>query len=241
MDAHESSSSPLIDSYAAGLIDGEGYIGIQEAGGSFQVRLKIGMTDKGLPALRRMVKHYGGKINLDRHVGEKTRETHVWRLTGQSASNLIRALIPMLAVKQEPAQIALRFQAMVDQSPRLPNGRASWTPQMRSLAAEFRRRIQEANRRGPDPSQSPPINLPQLAIYGAGSWWEPDDSLFGPVEYSGQIPPSGVVHRGVMYSLPTEPLAKSPTLMPTPRTSDTNGAGRHGSGGPDLRTVVTGL
>lgn len=29
------------------------------------------------------------------------------------------------------------------------------------------------------------------------------------------------------------------TLLPTPRTSDTNGAGAHGSGGPDLRTVAT--
>lgn len=28
-------------------------------------------------------------------------------------------------------------------------------------------------------------------------------------------------------------------LLPTPRTSDTNGAGKHGSGGPDLRTVVS--
>lgn len=28
-------------------------------------------------------------------------------------------------------------------------------------------------------------------------------------------------------------------LMPTPRTSDTNGPGAHGSGGPDLRTAVT--
>lgn len=27
-------------------------------------------------------------------------------------------------------------------------------------------------------------------------------------------------------------------LLPTPRTSDTNGAGAHGQGGPDLRTVV---
>lgn len=27
-------------------------------------------------------------------------------------------------------------------------------------------------------------------------------------------------------------------LLPTPRTSDTNGAGAHGTGGPDLRTVV---
>lgn len=29
------------------------------------------------------------------------------------------------------------------------------------------------------------------------------------------------------------------TLLPTPRTSDTNGAGSHGEGGPDLRTAVT--
>ena len=27
-------------------------------------------------------------------------------------------------------------------------------------------------------------------------------------------------------------------LLPTPRTSDTNGAGAHGDGGPDLRTVA---
>lgn len=30
-------------------------------------------------------------------------------------------------------------------------------------------------------------------------------------------------------------------LLPTPKTSDTNGAGRHGTGGPDLRTAVTTL
>jgi hypothetical protein len=29
------------------------------------------------------------------------------------------------------------------------------------------------------------------------------------------------------------------TLLPTPRTSDTNGTGEHGDGGPDLRTAVT--
>ena len=37
-----------------------------------------------------------------------------------------------------------------------------------------------------------------------------------------------------------EMLLKPPTpLMPTPRTSDTNGACAHGTGGPDLRTVVS--
>jgi hypothetical protein len=29
------------------------------------------------------------------------------------------------------------------------------------------------------------------------------------------------------------------TLLPTPQTSDTNGPGEHGTGGPDLRTAVS--
>ena len=33
-------------------------------------------------------------------------------------------------------------------------------------------------------------------------------------------------------------LPNAVSLLPTPRTSDTNGAGTHGDGGPDLRTVV---
>jgi hypothetical protein len=33
-------------------------------------------------------------------------------------------------------------------------------------------------------------------------------------------------------------LPSAISLLPTPRTSDTNGAGEHGTGGPDLRTVV---
>ncbi|MFE3220259.1 hypothetical protein [Streptomyces antimycoticus] len=35
------------------------------------------------------------------------------------------------------------------------------------------------------------------------------------------------------------PLGLAVRLLPTPRTSDTNGAGSHGEGGPDLRTAVS--
>jgi hypothetical protein len=35
------------------------------------------------------------------------------------------------------------------------------------------------------------------------------------------------------------PLAIAIQLLPSPRTSDANGAGAHGTGGPDLRTVVS--
>lgn len=60
-------------------------------------------------------------------------------------------------------------------------------------------------------------------------------------------PESGTWDLGFAYAHPMSELPTSASgcsssldpLMPTPRTSDTNGAGKHGDGGPDLRTVVS--
>lgn len=191
-----------MDTYAAGLIDGEGYIGIQEAGGSFQVRLKVSMSDKGLPALRRMEQVYGGKVEPDRPATDVRRESWTWRLTGQAAARVIEAVRPHLLVKAEPADIAMAFQAMVDASPRLPNGRATWTTDMRERASVFRARIQEANRRGPDP-EPPALPAGQpVAVYRWGAWWEPEEDLFGPVEFTDRMPMHGLMVAGHVYSTP---------------------------------------
>ena len=62
---------------------------------------------------------------------------------------------------------------------------------------------------------------------------------------SGTWPSSGMTRGGVAYALRTSGRRTAATgssssrLLPTPRTSDTNGAGAHGQGGPDLRTAVT--
>jgi len=49
--------------------------------------------------------------------------------------------------------------------------------------------------------------------------------------------PAAMRHAAIGMGSLTEVIGYS--LMPTPRTSDTNGAGEHGTGGPDLRTVVS--
>ena len=62
--------------------------------------------------------------------------------------------------------------------------------------------------------------------------------------YWGTLPTSGMTRAGTAYELPTsEPPTAEPgcSLLPSPRTSDTNGAGHHGDGGPDLRTVIADL
>lgn len=48
--------------------------------------------------------------------------------------------------------------------------------------------------------------------------------------------PQGRAYKGEAIDLPT--ACGESALLPTPRTSDANGAGAHGDGGPDLRTAL---
>ena len=84
--------------------------------------------------------------------------------------------------------------------------------------------------------------------------WSPARDVWTPMEgpailpmfehlavYSETFPPSGSMRNGMVFSRPmSAPLmgGSVSSFLPTPRVSDSNGAGRHGSGGPDLRTVV---
>lgn len=213
--------------YAAGLIDGEGYIGIQEAGGSFQVRLKVAMSDKGRSALEQMVRLYGGRINDSKARNERYRDTCTWVVTGEHACSVIRKVKKWLIVKQEPAGIALSFQVMLEIAERRPNGRRAWTDEMRAKAAELRARIQEANRRGPDPEVNPRIsNMTPIAKYRAGAWWDANDSLFGPEPFSSGLPASGAMIDGVIYEAQPGIPSSSPSdeaLLRTPCAAEVEG------------------
>lgn len=208
------------DEYAAGLIDGEGYIGIQESGGSFQVRLKVSMTDKGLPALHALRKMYGGRVGPDRDATATNRASHAWRLTGESAASVIRRLRPLLLVKGAAADVALEFDAMLTAAPMRPNRGRYWTDEMRERSEMLKRRIQEANRRGPDPESPTLPDVSPLAVYRWGWWWEPDDDLFGPVEFTGSLPTSGSMIAGHLFAAPESDAAPAGRYLPTPTTRD---------------------
>lgn len=188
--------------YAAGLIDGEGYIGIQEAGGSFQVRLKVAMTDKGRPALEALSALFGGRVRRDRDATESNRSTLVWLVTGKAAVKVVSQLRPMLLVKAEAADIALEFGRMHEALPTLSRRGRLWDAESLARASMLRARIQEANRRGPDPAPPRiPEGLTPRALYRWGWWWEPENDLFGPVELQGKLPASGVMISGHVYAM----------------------------------------
>lgn len=188
------------DAYAAGLIDGEGYIRIRQAGTSYQVQLKIGMTDRGLPALKRMQRLYGGAIdNEKRSRGNQRPDVYTWRMNGSAASGVIRKVQPFLTIKAAQAEIALSLQDMIDSADRRGNRQAVWTEDMRSRAALMDERMRWENRRG---RETPLPNLPIVAQYSGGAWWEPNDGLFGPIRFEGNFPKHGRMVKGRIYELP---------------------------------------
>lgn len=65
---------------------------------------------------------------------------------------------------------------------------------------------------------------------------EPDAPRFGDLTL---LPtPTARDHKGQNQRRDATCLPGAVDLLPTPRTSDSNGAGRHGAGGPDLRSAV---
>lgn len=188
------------DHYAAGLIDGEGYIGIQQAGGTYQLRLKVSMSDKGTPALRAMKSLYGGKIYDDRDATISRRASFTWVLTGDKAGEVIERLSPLFLVKRQAADVALEFRKLHQSLEPSPLRGRRWTQEASDRAAMLVRRIQESNRRGPDPAPPRlPSGMEPTAIYRWGWWWEPNDDLFGPVEFQGKLPTSGMMIAGHVY------------------------------------------
>ncbi|MER7167273.1 DNA cytosine methyltransferase [Micromonospora sp. NPDC000207] len=90
--------------------------------------------------------------------------------------------------------------------------------------------------------RSPAVRVPssEPAAERSGDVWLPVQRvLFGDVQAI-KWPPSGISRAGLVWPLPVDTCGDNGVdLLPTPRTSDTNGAGAHDSGGPDLRPVVS--
>jgi len=90
-----------------------------------------------------------------------------------------------------------------------------------------------------------PTFLTPFAIWhhDSSSWRTSEATSLWDLELSSlTLPTWGGLHDGELYELPMPELPISGpdfSSLPTPRTSDTNGAGRHGDGGLDLRTAVT--
>lgn len=173
-------------------------------------------------------------------------------------------MLPFLRVKRAQAELVLEMLGRA--WPASENGRGiSWTPEISEEWAAAKTRMEDLNARGMAvPGEEIALlvgdqwMIPQSDLFGER--WE---------TFSGRFPTSGSLRNGALYARPTlapptsgsggsvSPGLPTPTardwkgqghdgqlpnavsLLPTPRTSDKNGAGVHGTGGQDLRTVIS--
>ena len=100
--------------YTAGIVDGEGCIGIYETKRSGRVAglySVVTVTNTNLILLDWLVSRFGGTYNIHNRVeGQKT--SFVWRLYSRQAANFIEQILPHLRLKWEQAEIVLKLESM---------------------------------------------------------------------------------------------------------------------------------
>jgi hypothetical protein len=100
--------------YLAGLIDGEGYIGIKKmtrhdcAAPSYHARIQVRMVDE--PAIALLAHELGGKYYHERTATGLRRALYCWQVSDALAERTLRALLPYLRIKRRNAEEVLRLR-----------------------------------------------------------------------------------------------------------------------------------
>ena len=109
--------------YCAGLLDGEGYIGVKRTKAyacqgrttpGYHARIGIKMVDEG--AIRFFAETLGGWYWQEKPSLKNGRPYFVYQATDAKAAGILRALLPYLRVKRESAETVLRLRDLQSDS-----------------------------------------------------------------------------------------------------------------------------
>ena len=95
------------EAYAAGMLDGEGCIYISP-GVTHQHQLSVVFAQVEPESLEFLSYEYGGRVRPGK-VTSAGRATYQWHLTGKDAINFLADVHPYLIIKQQQADVAMRW------------------------------------------------------------------------------------------------------------------------------------
>jgi hypothetical protein len=204
--------SPLY-AYVAGLIDGEGCLGIQSTNSTqFYAEISIGMSDKALPLLLEVQKTLGGTVTKRREPTEKWNGAHTWRIGGDAALAFISEVGPFLILKREQYQVLMELKQLVENL-EVVGSRRKWTPEASSNAAKVKQKMHLLNKKGPN------------AQNAVGGWYYPNPDLFGNWRpFSEKFPRWGMTVDGLLFQpkkLEPRSSEKDSSLWPRPVAAET--------------------
>lgn len=142
------------DEYLAGLLDGEGTIGINHRPRrddgrreEMQSHIVVSFTMCDREPLDAIVERFGGKVH--KLTTEPTwRTPYRWQSHSRAGEELLRAARPYLLVKHRQADLALEFRATLMQGGRANPERAKMNADVIAKRLRLRKEIRALNRRG---------------------------------------------------------------------------------------------
>jgi hypothetical protein len=231
--------SPMTPAYVAGLIDGEGCIGISHSKKRdvYAVTVTVGMTSKALGILTDLHRMYSGSLTKRRDATERWDEAWAWCVSGDLAAVVLEEISPHLRLKSEQARLGMKLEE-IRGTLTAPAGYAKirWTQEAKDRCAVLKMRMNELNAKGP--STLPPESASSFARLAAGMWVTDQYDLLSDIgwaPFSARWPKQGTTRRGRASRLPTWAPAtdvsgsSSSPLLGTPRASEWKGTGPVGS------------
>lgn len=114
--------------WAAGFMDGDGHITIQDRKTKHKDKvytghyLRVGACQSSLPPLERLKQLFGGSIRPKNvgpnREGYNRKPQWVWALSTQEAAEALEQMLPYLLHKKEVAKLALEFQTTMSKDKR---------------------------------------------------------------------------------------------------------------------------
>lgn len=104
--------------YLAGIIDGEGCIGIELQAANNSCRKvdyyipRIAIINSSFALIEWLTKHFGGKYHIRKKETGKKR-IYVWNVFGQHMEDIIRSVEPFLIIKNQAANIIIEYRETI--------------------------------------------------------------------------------------------------------------------------------
>lgn len=135
--------------YVAGIVDGEGSIGIarsktQEMIGGIRYEMYVTVSNTNEWVIQWLKFNFGGSVSYVKSRAVNQKPFWCWRIQTRQAASFLRLVIPYLRIKQYHAQLALQFQDA-------KRKRQQWIPKTkeeRELEETQYYRIKQLNKRG---------------------------------------------------------------------------------------------
>jgi hypothetical protein len=144
--------------WAAGIIDGEGAIGIAKA--PWRVQVQVGQAVKGSVLLEVLKKHFGARLTRGYQKKGPNRQLirHCF-WTGDAAGLFLKTIRPYLLFKGPQADLALRFLS-------LRGANARWATGQVLAAEELYRQCRYLNRKGKAENEAQaPVTTPERTLF----------------------------------------------------------------------------